>query len=252
MRNSFYVIIFLFFLIGCEKDTSPLKGSEIGSSNLDYKKIESKVSISDGSIFWNASNEFESLESFNTLKMLQDFDYFIGKRADPFISIDGIDNNLISQKLFNESIVWFRFGYKKGILTYRVQTYSWFDTAGSNSDGIIKNVKCSHYTETFIKCKFYFDTSNPENGMPPMSWVIVTIKDRALVNVEDDLGASFLGYIDTDKKFPERYLSNLKKALKVAVKDPEIGLKDEQLRGFTIEELDLLTDGLASQVKAGK
>ncbi|WP_244245555.1 hypothetical protein [Leptospira kemamanensis] len=85
-----------------------------------------------------------------------------------------------------------------------------------------------------------------------MSWVIVTIKDRALVNVGDDLGASFLGYIDTYKDYPWKRLSNLKKALKVAVKDPEIGLKDVQLRGFTIEELDLLTDGLASQVKAGK
>ncbi|TGK48032.1 hypothetical protein [Leptospira bouyouniensis] len=252
MRNSFYIIIFLFSLIGCEKDTSPLKGLEIGSSNIDYRKIESKVTISDGSIFWNTSDEFDSLEGFNTRKMLKDFDYFLGKQADPYVSIDGIDNNLITQKLFNEATVWFRFGYEKSILTYRTQTYSWFDTAGSNSEGIIDQVKCSSYTDTLIKCKFYFGTVTPANGMPSMSWVVVTIKDRALVNVEDDLGASFLGFIDADKKYPERYLSNLKKALKVAVKDPEIGLKDEQLRGFTIEELDLLTDGLASQVKAGK
>lgn len=252
MKNSFNIIIFLLFLIGCEKDKLSTKESEINTLNFDYGKIESKVSISDGSIFWDAKNEFDNLESFNTLKMLKDFDYFFGKRTDPFISFEGIDSSLISQKLFNEAFVWFRFGYKKGILIYRVQTYSTFDTAGSNSDGIIKNVKCSEYTDTLIRCKFYFATSTPGNGMPPMSWVIVTIKDRALVNVEDDLGASFLGYIDTDKKYPERYLSNLKKALKVAVKDPEIGLKDEQLIGFTIEELDLLTDGLASQVKAGK
>ncbi|MBL0954071.1 MAG: hypothetical protein IBJ01_04830 [Leptospira sp.] len=252
MRNSFNIIIFLLLLIGCDKDMLPSKGTEISTPNFDYGKIESKVSISEGSIFWNAKNEFESLESFNTLKMLKEFDYFLGNQADPFVSIKGIDSSLISRKLFNEAIVWFRFGYEKGILIYRVQTYSTFDTAGSNSDGIIKNVKCSEYTNTLIKCKFYFATSKPENGMPTMSWVIVTIKDRALVNVEDDLGASFLGYMDTDKKYPEQYLSNLKKALKVAVKDPEIGLKDVQLRGFTIEELDLLTDGLSSQVKAGK
>ncbi|GBF44052.1 hypothetical protein LPTSP2_33550 [Leptospira ellinghausenii] len=168
------------------------------------------------------------------------------------VRINGIDSSLIALNRFNDSTNWFQFFLENNKYEYDIQTHSSFDSAGSNSKGTIKEVKCSSYTATLIKCKFYFETSNPENGMLPMSWAIVTIKDRALVNVEDDLGASFLGYIDTDETTPERYLSNLKKALKVAVKDPEIGLKDVQLRGFTIEELDLLTDGLASQVKAGK
>jgi hypothetical protein len=250
MKKCLCTVIFLLLLIVCKKEENVSEETTSNNGKVDYKSIEAQVAISEGSIIGNSRAEFDNLKNFDPKLILNDFDYFVGKRNAPFVSIEGINNDLISQRLFNEAIVWFRFGHEKEKIEYSTQTYSPFDTAGSNSDGMIKEVKCPIYSDSLIKCKFYFATSNPENGMPPMSWVIVTIKDRALVNVEDDLGASFLGYIDTDKQYPEKYLSNLKKALKVAVKDPKIGLKDEQLQGFTVEELDLLTDGLASQVKA--
>ncbi len=190
------------------------------------------------------------LENSNPNLLLKEFDTGLGKKKKPYFSMIGIDSSAIHREAFNEATIFFGFESVNGKLEYDTQTYSSFDIVGSTSKGIIKEVKCADYTDTLIKCKFYFGTATPANGMPTMSWVIVTIKDRALVNVEDDLGASFLGYIDTHKDFPEKRLSNLKKSLKVAVKDPKIGLKDVQLQGFTIEELDLLTDGLASQVKA--
>ncbi|MCW7456784.1 hypothetical protein ND856_00420 [Leptospira bandrabouensis] len=252
MKKFLCLIIFSAVIISCKNEEVVLGGKNVNSGKIDYKRIESHIIISDGSILRNSAVDFDGLEKFNPRRILKDFDFFGGKEQEPYILIKAIDSSSITLKVFNQSIVFFEFGYEGNNIEYNTQTYSPFDTAGSNSKGIIKEVKCSNYTDTFIKCKFYFGTATPANGMPPMSWVIVTIKDRALVNVEDDLGASFLGYIDTDKKYPERYLSNLKKALKVAVKDPEIGLKDVQLRGFSIEELDLLTDGLASQVKAGK
>lgn len=248
MKNFLIVITFLFYLINCKKEAIVSNDSNLQNAKIDFKTIAADVSITDGTILLDLNENFEVLEKFNVKALLEDFNYF-GKNRSPLIRINGIDNNAIARNTFNESTIWFQFDITDNNIEYDIQTHSVFDTAGSNSDGIIKEVKCSSYTDILIKCKFYFATTNPENGMPPISWVIVTIKDRALVNVQDNLGASFLGYIDTDKQYPEKYISNLKKALKVAVKDPEIGLKDVQLQGFSIEELDLLTDGLASQVK---
>ncbi|TGK48033.1 hypothetical protein [Leptospira bouyouniensis] len=252
MTKQLFIIIFFFFLIGCKKEESPLEGTKNNNGNVDYKSVEAQVTISEGSIVENKYIDFESLESSNPNKLLKEFNFWLDKKEDQYFSVKGINSSAIQREAFNEATIYFGFGFENEKLEYKTQTYSRFDTAGSNSKGTIEQVKCSSYTDTLIKCKFYFGTAEPANGMPTMSWVIVTIKDRALVNVEDDLGASFLGYIDTHKDFLDKRLSNLKKALKVAVKDPKIGLKDEQLRGFSIEELDLLTDGLASQVKAGK
>ena len=250
MKKFIHLIIIIAVVVNCKKEDLVTQEKDLRRGNFDFKTIEAQISISDGSIIGNAITDFNGLEKFNPRRILNDFDFFLVKNQEPYILIKAIDSRSIKLNIFNQSIVYFEFGYEGNRIEYNIQSYSPFDTAGSNSKGIIKEVKCSSYTDFLIKCKFNFGTATPANGMPTMSWVIVTIKDRALVNVEDDLGASFLGYIDTDKKYPEKYLSNLKKALKVAVKDPEIGLKDEQLRGFTIEELDLLTDGLASEVKA--
>lgn len=250
MKKRLSILLFFLILIACKKEE--IISEEVTSKNgkVEFKNIEARVEISEGSIISNKDINFEMLESSNPNILLKDFDFWLQKNNEPYFSINGIRDGAITREAFDEATIYFGFGYGKGKLEYETQTWSPFDTAGSNSKGFIKEVKCSNYTDILIKCKFYFGTATPANGMPTMSWVIVTIKDRALVNVEDDLGASFLGYIDTHKDYPEKRLSNLKKALKVAVKDPEIGLKDVQLQGFTIEELDLLTDGLASQVKA--
>ncbi len=250
MKKCLCTFLLLLLFITCKKEENVSEETTSNNGKVDYKSIEAQAAISEGSIISNKKINYEVLEKQDVNILLKDFDFWLGKNKIPYIRINAISSGEIELELFNQTSNWFTVGYKDDKISYGVQTYSSFDTAGSNSDGIIKEVKCPIYSDSLIKCKFYFATSTPANGMPTMSWVIVTIKDRALVNVEDDLGASFLGYIDTHKDFPEKRLSNLKKSLKVAVKDPKIGLKDVQLQGFTIEELDLLTDGLASQVKA--
>ncbi|MCW7464030.1 hypothetical protein [Leptospira limi] len=255
MKQILYMTLIFLFLYNCKKEDSlPNANAEETNSKkakINYAKIRADVLISEGSIIGNSKEDFDNMQSIETKRILDDFDFYFGRKEDALIFIKGIEASQI-MGYDNSTTIYFEVGSDKGQFKYRIQTYSSFDTAGSNSEGLINYVKCSNYSDVLIKCKFYFKNSSQAYGSSPISWAIVTIKDRALVNVEDDLGASFLGYIEADNTFPEKYLSNVKKALKVAVKDPKIGLKDEQLRGFSIEELDLLTDGLASQVKAGK
>ncbi|WP_244245556.1 hypothetical protein [Leptospira kemamanensis] len=158
------IVIFIFLiLIGCKKEENAQAVSTTNNGKVDYKSIESEIAISEGSIISNKDINFEALPQFDVSILLKDFDFWLGKSENPYFFIKGIDDAAITREAFNEATIYFGFGYENGKLEYETQTHSPFDTAGSNSKGIIEKVKCSSYTDVIIKCKFDFGTATPAN-----------------------------------------------------------------------------------------
>ncbi|TGM34028.1 hypothetical protein [Leptospira biflexa] len=253
-----YLVVVLFLLgslVYCN-DKSDLNESgenthptTMSDGRPTFKDIKADVNISpEVKIDYNIN--FNDLSDFEIEKLFRDLNYYKDNKQNTKIVIGGISKMIAFANEFQE--------HNFGLTIYRENSQFKYEVDMSyigggdqiHSYGLIKNIKCSHYSVVIKRCKMYLKNTLDERSPLPMDWLILTVKDDALFTLEDSSHNSMIGYLLLNEKLRLQYLANFKKALKVAVSEPGIGFQHAQIQNFSIDELDELTDGLASKVKA--